>query len=169
MSCSTQIKNIIKLLQPFTIMQIINTPNFSQARKQIQQLKKDNQPIIIQAQDDNFNRKILEIKDVDILLSPEQHNRKDYMKQRDSGLNEILCKIAKQNNIKIAINLKDIQKLPQKRKAIILARIKQNIILCKRTKTQIIVLDKEKFTKQEVISFFLTLGASTSQAKEAYS
>lgn len=90
------------------------------------------------------------------------------MKQRDSGLNEILAKLAKQNNIQIAINLKDIQKLIPPQKAIILARIKQNIQLCKRTKTKIIIIDKEKFTKQDIMSFMQTLGASTSQAKQAY-
>ena len=148
---------------------IINTTSLQQARKQIQQLKKDKQQVIVKAQSLEFNRKILEIKDVDIITDLEQHERKDYMKQRDSGLNEILCKLAKQNNIKIGINLKPIISLPEKNKAIILARIKQNIILCKRTKTQIIILDKEKFTKQEIISFMQTLGASTQQAKEAYS
>lgn len=151
-------------------MQIINTTNLNQVRKQIQEQKKDNpkQLIIIQAQDDEFNRKILENKDVDILLSPESHERKDYMKQRDSGLNEVLCKLATKNNIKIAINLSEINKQTPKNKAIILARIKQNIILCKRTKTPIMILDKEKFTKQDITSFFLTLGASTQQAKFAF-
>ena len=149
-------------------MQIINTNNINQARKQIQELKKDKQQVIIQAQDDVFNRKILENKDVDILLSPELHDRKDFLKQRDSGLNEILCKLAKQNNIKIAIDINQLKKQNPKQKAIILSRIKQNIQLCKRTKTQIIIYPKNSFTKQEVISFFLSLGASTQQAKFAF-
>ena len=150
-------------------MKIINTTNLTQVRKQIQELKKQKakQEIIIKAQDDAFNRKILENKDVDILLSPESHLRKDYMKQRDSGLNEIHCKLAKENNIKIAIELSKINKLPAKDKAIILARIRQNIILCKRTNTKIILIDKEKFTKQDIMSFMQTLDASTQQAKQA--
>ena len=61
-------------------MDIISTTNLTQARKQIQELKKQNKEVIIQAQDDAFNRKILENKEVDILLSPEFHNKKDYMK-----------------------------------------------------------------------------------------
>ena len=148
-------------------MKIINTSNLTQVRKQIQQLKKDKQQVIVQAQDDAFNRKILENKDIDILLSPESHTRKDYMKQRDSGLNEILCKLAKKNNIKIGINLQQLKSLPTKQKAIILARIKQNIQLCKRTKTKIIIYPKNNFTKQEIMSFMQTLGTSTSQAKQA--
>ena len=31
--------------------------------------------------------------DVDVLLDPHLHDRNDYFKQRDSGLNEILCKV----------------------------------------------------------------------------
>jgi len=146
---------------------MISTTNLNQARKQIQQLKKDKQQVIVQAQDDIFNRKILENPDIDILAGPESHNRKDYMKQRDSGLNEILCKLAKKNNIKIGINLQQLKSLPTKQKAIILARIKQNIQLCKRTKTKIIIYPKNNFTKQEIMSFMQTLGTSTSQAKQA--
>ena len=148
-------------------MEIINTNNLNQARKEIQQLKNNNQTIIVQAQDNIFNRKILENSEVNILLSPELHNRKDNLKQRDSGLNEIHCKLAKQNNIKIAIDLNKIQKLPKKQKAIILSRIIQNIKLCKRTKTQIIIFPKTKYKKLDVLSFFLTLKSSTQQAKQA--
>lgn len=148
-------------------MQIINTPNLNEARKQIQQLKKENKEVIVQAQDDAFNRKILENKDVDILLNPELHDRKDFLKQRDSGLNEFLCKLAKKNNIKIGIDLDTIKKLNKKQKAIILARIIQNIKLCKRTKTPIILFPK-KHKKQDILAFFLTLKSSTQLAKQAF-
>ena len=149
-------------------MELINTTNLNQARKQIQELKKQKTtPIIVQAQDNAFNRKILENPDVDILLSLESHQRKDYLKQRDSGLNEVLCKLAKQNNIKIGINLSNIKNQNPKQKAIILSRIIQNIQLCKRTKTQIILFPK-KHKKQDVLSFFLTLKSSTQQAKQAF-
>ena len=147
-------------------MNIINTPNLNQARKQILKLKKENpsQQIIIKAQDEEFNRKILENKGIDILLSPEIHNRKDKLKQRDSGLNEFLCKLAKENNIRIGINISDINFLPQKQKAIILSRIIQNIKLCKRTNTKIILFP-ETLSKQEILSFFKTLKGSPIQAK----
>lgn len=152
---------------------IISTTNLNELRKQIQRLKKEdkekkaktNQPIIVQAQNDEFNRKIFENKDVDIILGVETQKTKDYMKQRNSGLNEIHCKLAKQNNIKIAIDLNNLKKQSAKDKAILLARIKQNIILCKRTKTKLIILPKP--SKQEAISLFLSLGASTKQAKES--
>ena len=146
---------------------IISTPNLNQVRKEIQLAKKKGGLVIVKAQDEEFNRKILEIPGVSVLLSPELHNRKDYLKQRDSGLNEHLCKLAKKNNIKIAINIEEISKLDKKLKARILARIKQNIELCKRTGCQIIIWPEGKHKKQDIMAFFLTLKGSTQLGKKA--
>lgn len=76
---------------------IISTENLTEIRNQIQKIKKTNpkEIIIVKARDEEFNRKVLEIKGVNILLSPEMHKGKDKLKQRDSGLNEFLCKLAK--------------------------------------------------------------------------
>ena len=148
-------------------MDIINTQNLNEARKQIQELKKQNKPIIVQAQNNEFNRKIFENKDVNMVIGLELHWRRDRLKQRDSGLNEVLAKLAKQNNIKIAIDIKEIQKLPKKEKAIVLSRIIQNIQLCKRTGTKIAFFPEENYKKQDAISFFLSLGASTQQIKNS--
>ena len=150
-------------------MQIINTSNLNEARKQIQKLKKENKSVIVRAQDTEFNRKILENKDVNVLLSPEIHNRKDKLKERDSGLNEVLCKIAAKNSIKIGININELKNQTPKNKAIILARIMQNIQLCKRTKTDIKIINCKEKDKREAFSLLLTLGASTTQAKKAMS
>jgi len=150
-------------------MEIINTNNLNEARKQIEKLKKEkpNKVVIVKAQDPNFNRKIRENKNVDILLSPELHDRKDSLKERDSGLNEILCRIAAKNRIKIGLNLEEIKKRKGKEKAILLARIKQNIMLCKKTGTEIKILGN--YDKKDMFSFLLTLGASTKQANGAVS
>jgi len=148
-------------------MEIISTSSLNEARKQIQKLKKENKLVIVRAQDTEFNRKILENKDVSVLLSPEIHNRKNKLKERDSGLNEILCRIAAKNNIKIGINIEEIKKAEGKEKAIILARLMQNIMLCKKTKAEIKILNCKEKDKREVFSLLLTLGASTSQAKKA--
>lgn len=152
-------------------MTIINTPNLNQAIKEIQSIKRQNpkEEIIVKTQDEDFNRKILENKNINILLSPELHDRKDKLKQRDSGLNEILCRIAKNNNVKIGIDLEKIKNLNKKEKARIIARIIQNIKLCKKTKTEIVVFprNENKYKKQDIMSFITTLKGSTKQGKEA--
>ena len=144
-------------------MTIINTTNINLARKQIQKAKP---PIIVQAQNDSFNRKILEQNKNLILLFPDNSNRKDKIKQLDSGLNHVLAKIATKNHIKIGINLHSLQKLDNKQKAIQLARIKQNIQICKKAKTPMRIYPLQE-NPEQTKALLLSLKASTSQAKQA--
>lgn len=148
---------------------ILQTTNLQEIRNQIQKSKKANsvELIIVKAGDEEFNRKVLEIKGVNILLAPELHNRKDKMKQRDSGLNEFLCKLAAKNNTSIGISIQEIQSLPTIQKAKTLARIIQNITLCKRTKTNIILWPENKYKSQDVMAFITTLKGSTEQASKS--
>lgn len=144
---------------------MINTQNLNEARKQIQKLKKQKNSVIVQAQDDEFNRKILENKNVNMIINLEMHNKKDKLKQRDSGLNEVLAKLAKQNNIKIGLDISELKNIKDKEKAKILARIMQNIKLCKRTGAELTIIGK--YDKKNAFSFLITLGASTEMAKKA--
>ncbi len=146
---------------------IITTDNLNQARREIQTLKKENKQIIVKAREGEFNRKILEIKDVNVLLSLEIHNRKDKLKERDSGLNEILCTIAKKNNIKIGIDVDAIKKIPKKEKARVIARLKQNIFLCKKIGTQLCFFPSSHYSRQDLQALIITLSGSTQQAKNA--
>ncbi|NCN99353.1 hypothetical protein COU62_03040 [Candidatus Pacearchaeota archaeon CG10_big_fil_rev_8_21_14_0_10_35_219] len=130
-----------------------------------QEIKKASGTIIVQAQDDRYNRKILEYGKFNILLSPESGFRKDKLKTLDSGLNHVLAKIATKNKIAIGINLQEIKKLQKKEKAERIARIKQNIKICKKAKTKIKVLNYNN--KKQAQSLLLSLGASTLQVKEA--
>ena len=75
---------------------MINTTNIEEAKKL---LKKEETPKIVLSQNDEFNRKILEHGNFDILLSPETGQRKNKIRQVDSGLNHVLAKIANKNNI----------------------------------------------------------------------
>ena len=89
------------------------------------------------------------------------HSRRDYMKQRDSGLNEVLCKLAKKNDIKIGVEVSAIARLGKVEKARVLARVAQNIVLCRRVGVEIVLLgDAFKLSKQDIMGFFITLGGS---------
>ncbi len=143
---------------------IIKNKNLNEVSKEIIRLKKEDKEIVVIAQDDDFNRKIVENSNVDVLLGLEIHDRKDYLKQRDSGLNEILCRLAKKNNVKIGIDLKNIVKLNNVEKAKVLSRVRQNIKLCRRVGTEIIVYGNG-FSKLDIKSFLISLGASSQQTK----
>lgn len=142
---------------------IINTQNLEEAKKQIKNAKS---PIIVKAQNNEFNRKILEYGKFNILLSLEtSKENKDTLKSLDSGLNHVLAKIASKNNISIGIDLNEIRNLDKKEKALRLARIKQNIEICKKVRTKIIFLNSKD--KKDSLSLMLSLGASTQQAQNA--
>lgn len=147
---------------------MINTSNLNHTRKEIQRLKAEGKIVVVRAQDDDFNRKMFESSDVRVVVGLEMHDRSDYLKQRDSGLNEILCRLAKKNGIKIGIELKKIVKLSPKDKAIVLSRIMQNIRLCRRVGVRMVIIDSESFGKEDLGGFMISLGASTKQVKESF-
>lgn len=143
-------------------MLIINETNFEKAREKI---KKGKEPIIFSSNDDDLNRKILEKEKISILLL-NQNERKDKLKQRNSGLNHVLAKIAKKNNISIGINFDEI--VESKNKARILSRVSQNIKLCNKSKLKmkfITINEKNKRNIYDLKALGLVLGMPTWMTK----
>ena len=110
---------------------IIKEKTFEKARKKINENK--NKQIIFSSYEDELNRKVLEKLKIDVLLL-NQSGRKDFQKQRNSGFNQVLSKIAKNKEILIGINLDEMIYSKGKEKADILARVRQNIKLCNKNK-----------------------------------
>ena len=146
---------------------IIDTHNLNEARKLIEKLANEKKEIIVKGKTIGFNRIILENKKVNMLILNHKTG-KDKLKQRDSGLNQVLCKIAKKNNIVLAIDLNELKEEKEKKeKAKILARIIQNIKLIKKYKNELKLLNFKN--KSQAFSFLITLGLPTDQAKKAVS
>ena len=120
-------------------MEIIDSENINEARKKIDKLFQTGNEIVVIAKDSDFNRKILENKKVNVLLFSNFLGNKNRLKQRDSGLNHILAKIARDNNIAIGIDIESIRKTEGKERGKLLARIKQNIKLCKKYKVPVML------------------------------
>ncbi|MDP3918455.1 MAG: RNase P subunit p30 family protein [Nanoarchaeota archaeon] len=117
--------------------------------------------IIIQAKDDKLNREVLSSKYVDILLDPHINRRKDYLHHRDSGLNQVLCKLAKENNIAVGFSLSSI--LKSKDRAKLIGRMMQNIKLCRKYKVPMVIGSFAKNNSQtrnfkDIQSLFKILG-----------
>ncbi len=139
---------------------MINNKKIEEVKRLI---KKEQSPKIIIAQNDEFNRKIIEYGNFDILLSIEKGNRANKIRQTDSGLNHILAKIAKNKNVAIGIDLEEIKSLESKQKAERLSKIIQNIKLCRKSKTKVAIKTNSLEKAREFLS---ALGASTQQIKE---
>ena len=110
---------------------LIQTNDFETARKEIKNNK--GKEIIFSSNNDELNRKLLEKERINILLL-NQLGRKDRQKQRNSGFNHVLAKLAKKNNVIIGINFDEIIEANAQVKKEVLARIKQNIKLCSKSK-----------------------------------
>ncbi len=132
---------------------IKTTPN--NLRKDVQKTKK---PVIILGGDDKVNRLAVENKKVDILLSPEKGRKKDYMFFRNAGLNQVLCKLAQKNNVAIGFNFSDILNASDKERPKILARMAQNVKLCKKYKVRMIfstfASDKYELRSNQILTNF---------------
>jgi len=121
---------------------IIKENTYEKVRTEIN--KSTDKNIIFSSNDDELNRKILEKLKINILLL-NLSNRKDKLKQRNSGLNQVLAKIAQKNRISIGINLDEIieeKNLIEKSK--IISRLKQNIKLCNKNKLKIKFISQKK-------------------------
>jgi RNase P/RNase MRP subunit p30 len=108
----------------------INEKDFNKIRRIIRENPKKE---IVFSGDDELSRKVLEKEKINILLI-NQKGRKDYDKERNSGFNQVLAKLAKKKNVIIGINLDEIIESDGKERARIIARIKQNIKICNKNK-----------------------------------
>jgi ribonuclease P/MRP protein subunit RPP1 len=80
----------------------------------------------------NVNRKAVQMKEVDILTHPE-YDRKD------SGLNHTMAKLAAKNQVAIEINFREILQSSKNTRSHIMHHIQENVKLCKKYKTPIIL------------------------------
>ena len=141
-------------------MEIINETSFDKVRKIIQKAEGEK---VFSSNDDELNRKVLEKLGIDVLLL-NLSGRRDRLKQRDSGFNQVLAKIAKKNNVVIGINFDEIIESKNEKREKILARVKQNIRLCNKNKLKMKFIIQEKENERNIYdlrAFGLVLGMPT--------
>lgn len=139
---------------------MIKAKNVNELRKQIDGTKGI---VIVEGGDDKINRAALENKKVDILLSPEKGRGKDYTHHRNSGLNQVLCKLAAKNKIAIGFNFDDI--VASKNKEVLMGRMMQNIRFCRKFKVRMVLIGKRD--KKDLFIFAQTLGMTPGESKKA--
>ena len=124
---------------------IVSVTDFNKIRRTIRESK--GKEIVFTSPDDELARKVLEKENISILLIS-QAGRKDKLKQRDSGFNQVLAKLAKKKNVAIGIDLDEIIESNAEEKAEILARIRQNVKLCNKNKLKMKFLSMENSSKR---------------------
>ena len=121
---------------------------------------------IVEARDGIYNRAILERKKDIILEGLEYSGKEDSPKYLNSGLNSIMARIAVKNKNILGIDIERLSKLPKNKKAGILSRIRQNILICNKTGTRLAV---NKVGREEKTAIIESLGGSTRQSSQAIS
>lgn len=144
---------------------MIEANSSEQVRKQVDKAAKRREPVSVLGRDIEFNRKILEMKRVNILVLNHKVG-KDKLKERDSGLNQVLCKIARDNNIALAIDFNELRETDKKTRAKIISRMIQNIKLIKKYKNKLLIINKPQ-DRLSLAAFLRVLGADTKLASEA--
>ncbi|MEK6890689.1 MAG: hypothetical protein AABX03_00975 [Nanoarchaeota archaeon] len=146
---------------------VIDTSNINDARKDIDKAFSLKKVIIVVARGDEFNRKILENKKVDLFLlrSLSESGRNSRLKQRDSGLNQVLCALAKENNITFGLDFNFLVK--NKDNKDYFSRVMQNIRLFNKYKSKFILINSLKVNRQDLNGFLLSLGLNTEMTKYA--
>lgn len=143
---------------------LIQEKTFEKARREIR--KNKGKKIIFSGHNDELNRKVLEKENINILLL-NQAGRKDFQKQRDSGFNQVLAKIAKKKNVAVGINLDEILDSKGKKRAEILSRVMQNIKLCNKNKLCMeFICKKHERDSYDLKALGLVLGMPTWMVKE---
>ena len=149
----------------FNKMELITKKKFEKIREKV--VSGNSDCLVFTSDDDDLNRRVMEKLDINILLVS-QSNRKDFSKQRNSGLNHVLVKIAKKNNIEIGIDLDEIIAASSVKLAQILSRVSQNIVLCNKAKVKMKFIFLEKKNERNIHdlkSLGLVLGMPTWMTK----
>ncbi len=128
----------------------------------IKDINKAQKPIIVIGGNDDINRAALSNSKVNILLHPETN--------KHNGLNQVLCKLAHDNNVAIGISFNKI--LNEKDRINLLSKIIQNIRLCRKYKVKVIIASfanniYEMRSAKDLISFMRVLGSTPLDAKNS--
>tara|TARA_Y100000034_G_C6903795_1_gene418801 strand:+ start:1238 stop:1828 length:591 start_codon:yes stop_codon:yes gene_type:complete len=140
-------KNLVKYSKDFGFSKIYYVKDFK----------------VIEGKNDRINRGAFENRNTDVVYSLEKFRIKDKLHYRDSGLNQVLAKLAKKNRIKVGINFNDILNIEGEKRAIILGRIMQNIRICNKYKVDMIIgsFAKDKYglrNGKDLVAFGKLLG-----------
>jgi len=118
--------------------------------------------LMIAKSSDN-DRFLIESGKLNLIYGFEQATRKDFMSQKASGLNHIICEAANKNKVAIGFSYSSIINEPGFKKSVILGRMMQNIMLCRKYKVRALIgsFHSNPYmlrSPHDLISLFSTLG-----------
>jgi RNase P/RNase MRP subunit p30 len=138
-------------------------------QKKIQQARQKSELVLMKSTGDD--RFAFEKSKPDIIFELEEAQKHDYIHQRASGLNHVLCDLAKKNNVGIGFSFSSVLNSSGMLRAQIIGRMQQNISLCRKYKNKVIIASFarnpfEMRSPQDLMSFFVTIGMHQKEARD---
>jgi RNase P/RNase MRP subunit p30 len=142
--------------------------NEKETRRIIDSLKGKKCSLAVYGYDDAFNRRVIETMKISYLFCPERlvENKKDTLKQRDSGINHVVAKEAAKKGVSIVVDFDYLKGLSKNDKVVVLSRIMQNVKICRKAKCQIKIFST-KADEKGLGGFCFSIRMSSQQVKEA--
>lgn len=109
---------------------IANKHNLNKAIKQSR---------FLAAKSSENDRFFIESKKIKLIYGFEEFHKKDYISQRASGLNHVLCELARKNNTAIGFSYSSLLNKDNSLTSLLIGRMLQNIRLCKKYKVKTII------------------------------
>lgn len=126
---------------------------------------------IILVESSDKDRYVLERTKADLIFNLENQKR-DFMHHRNSGLNQVLCKLAKKRGIAIGFNFNLVLNKEGMERSQVLGRMMQNIRFCRKYKINMVIASfaKKPFemrSAHDLVSFGISLGMHPKEAKDS--
>ena len=93
-----------------------------------------------------------------MIINLEGGKRKDFMHSRNSGLNQVLCKIFKEKGITVGFNFDMVYEARGMEKVNVLGRMMQNVVLCRKYKVNTAVINFSGRDEKDLNSFGACIG-----------
>ena len=141
--------------------------NFKDKKDIIKARKKYNF-VVVSGKNLKENRIIVEACPDVVLIH--YNSKRDFMKERNSSLNHVICKIASKNGVAVGIDFSEI--LNSKNRDAVIGRLMQNIKLCRKYKTRILFFSFasdvfELRAAQDIMAFLQSIGMTPLESKNA--
>ncbi|MBW3001736.1 hypothetical protein KY338_01080 [Candidatus Woesearchaeota archaeon] len=139
-------------------------------QKKVQSAKAKSKLVFVKAVEDN--RFAFEKSRPDLVFAVEEAQPRDFMHQRGSGLNHIMCRFAKENSVKIGFSFNSILNSSAMSRAQIIGRMQQNILLCRKFKCKTVIASfakdpYEMRSPKDLLAFFTQIGMHQKEAKDS--
>lgn len=109
---------------------IVNQKNMNKASRKSK---------LLVAKSSENDRLLIESKKVKIIYGFEESNKKDYLHQRASGLNHIICELANKNNVCIGFSYSRLFNENKMVVSLLIGRMMQNLALCRKYKVKTMI------------------------------